>query len=98
MTVGRRVRYFLEGLLVGVAPYLIIVPESWWPTDPVAGNFFQILVMWSWVVVGWLVLKLRGESVRDIGIRRPTSVLRTIGLGLLLAIVAFVAAANRSGR
>ena len=85
----RRARYFAEGLLVGVAPYLIIVPESWRPNDPVAGNLFQVLVMWSWVVVGWLVLKLRGESINDIGIRKPKSILRTVGFGLLLALVIF---------
>ena len=89
MPVRRRIRYFLEGLLVGSAPYLIIVPESWRPTDPIAGNLFQVLVMWSWVAIGWLVLKLRGESVSDIGIRRPKNVLRTIGLGLLLAVGIF---------
>lgn len=86
----RRARYFAEALLVGLAPfYLIRVPESWRPSDPVADNLFQVLVMWSSVALGWLVLKLRGESINDIGIRKPKSILRTVGLGLLLALFIF---------
>jgi membrane protease YdiL (CAAX protease family) len=84
------VRYFLEGVLVGLAPYLISVPPSWRPTDPVAGNLFQVLVMWSWLGGAFLVLKLQGRRLSDIGIRfREGNWLRTVGLGLLLALGIF---------
>jgi membrane protease YdiL (CAAX protease family) len=92
----RRVRYFLEGTLVGLSPLLIRVPENWRPSDPIKGNLFQILVMWSWLAFGFAILKLQGRRLSDIGIRfKRNNLLRTVGLGLLLAVGIFGASQLR---
>jgi membrane protease YdiL (CAAX protease family) len=93
----RRARYFIEGLVVALTPFWLnpLIPPSWYPAQPVAANLAFVLVMWLSIGFGWIVLRLRGEGLADIGLRRPKSWVRTIGLGVLIGLGIFGASLLR---
>ncbi len=96
-TPWRRARYFIEGLVVALTPFWVngLVPPSWFPAQPVAANLAFVLLMWSSIGIGWIILRLRGDSLADIGLAWPKSWLRTIGLGVAIGLGIFAASLLR---
>jgi membrane protease YdiL (CAAX protease family) len=52
---------------------------------------FAAIIQLLAVMIAWLLIRLRGERFADIGLKRPENWLRTIMIGVLAAVVVFVA-------
>ena len=87
----QRIRYLIEGVFVALLPLIVsfVIPASWYPRDAIAGNIFRIGEEWTWVAIAWLVLRLRGERVADIGLTWPKSWGRTLALGVAFGLAIF---------
>lgn len=87
----QRIRYLIEGVFVALLPMTLsfVIPGSWHPRGAIAGNLFHIGQAWTWVAIAWLVLRLRGEGVTDIGLTWPKSWGRSLALGVGFGLTIF---------
>ena len=97
----KRVRYFLDLILFiaaaeGLAFGLNRLP---WPGDERLSVLLSLATKIPVVLVACLLLRLRGEKVSDLGLRRPGNWGRTVlvGLGVAAGIFAIVAMLEAAG-
>ena len=88
-----RLRYLLDLILLvavveGMEFGLNYLP---WPEDERLGMAWSLLTKIPLLLVAWLLVRLRGETLSDLGLKRPSSWPRTV-----LAGVGLAAATNRS--
>src|SRR6266404_7690508 len=90
----RRWRYLIDiivlvavtFLLDAVVGALVPAPISW-----EKGFVFDAIGKMLLVGVGWGLIRLRGETLADIGLKRPASWMRTFMIGIGFAAIVFVA-------
>jgi membrane protease YdiL (CAAX protease family) len=81
-----------------LAAYLVLAPRGFEAVCTRLGieveGFAQIagitVLEIGFFCLAWMVLKLRGDHPRDVGLRRPPKIATAAGLGLLMAAVAFL--------
>jgi uncharacterized protein len=90
----RRSRYLIDIVaLVAVTFVLDAVVGAFVPA-PISwekGFVFDAIGKMLLVGVGWGLIRLRGERLADIGLKRPASWMRTFMIGIGLAAIVFVA-------
>jgi len=90
---ARRYRYFIDIVILIVA--LIGIEAAafaiYHPKTEEGGWVFTLIVQVFEVAVVCALIWFRGERLADIGLERPRSWPRTIGIGVLLAAIFFIA-------
>ncbi len=89
---ARRYRYFVDiVVLIAVVFGLEIAAEAIYkPKTIEAGYVFGLVVQLCEIVIAWALIRFRGETLADIGLKRPRSWLRTILIGIAIAAIVFV--------
>jgi len=90
----RRFRYLIDIIaLVAVTFLLDVVIEAFvkMPVNLRVGLVFDAIGKLFLIAVGWGLIRLRGERLADIGLKKPASWLRTIVLGVVMAAILFAA-------
>jgi membrane protease YdiL (CAAX protease family) len=90
----RRFRYLIDIIaLVAVTFLLDFVIEAFVkvPVDLRIGLVLDAIGKLLLIAIGWGLIRLRGERLADIGLKRPTSWWRTLVLGIVFAAVLFTA-------
>ena len=90
----RRFRYLIDIIaLVAVTFLLDVVIEAFvkMPVNLRLGLVFDAIGKLFLIAVGWGLIRLRGERLADIGLKKPASWLRTIVLGVVMAAILFAA-------
>jgi membrane protease YdiL (CAAX protease family) len=79
--------------LVAVTFLLDVVIEAFvkLPVNMRTGLAFDAIGKLFLIAVGWKLIRLRGERLADIGLKRPASWPQTIVLGIVMAAIIFVA-------
>lgn len=90
---ARRYRYFLDivVLIAVVFGSEIAAAAIYKPKTSEAGYVFDLIVQMFQVVIAWLLIRFRGETLADIGLKQPRSWPRTILIGIVIAAVVFSA-------
>src|SRR5436853_692830 len=92
--IPHRFRYLIDIIaLVAVTFLLDIVIESFveLPVNMRTGFVFDAIGKLFLIAVGWGLLRLRGEQLADIGLKRPKSWGQTFLIGIVYAAVVFTA-------
>src|SRR5438874_828309 len=90
----RRWRYLIDiVVLVAVTFLLDAVLDAFIPVtiNLERGFVFDAIGKMLLVGVAWGLIRLRGERLADIGLKRPTSWMRTFGIAIGLAAIVFIA-------
>jgi membrane protease YdiL (CAAX protease family) len=91
----RRFRYLIDIVaLVAVTFLLDAVLDAFIPAVAInlqKGFVLDAIGKMLLVVVGWGLIRLRGETLADIGLKRPASWMRTFAIALGLAAIVFIA-------
>ena len=87
-----RFRYLIDiVILVAVILGLEVIAEAIYTPKSMEESFgFGLIVQMLHVVFAWFLIRWRGETLADIGLKRPTSWPRTIVVGVVLAALMFV--------
>jgi membrane protease YdiL (CAAX protease family) len=88
---ARRYRYFIDIVILIAAVFGVeATAEAIYPPKTMEGGYvFGLIVQMVEVAIAWFLIWFRGETLADIGLNRPRSWLRVIGLGILLAAIFF---------
>jgi membrane protease YdiL (CAAX protease family) len=89
-----RFRYLIDIVALVAATFFLDVLVSSFVEVPIsmrAGFVFDAIGKLLLIGVGWLLIRLRGESLANIGMRRPKSWTRSFLLGVLVAALVFAA-------
>ena len=90
----KRFRYLIDIVVLVAVTFLLDVAIGAFVNVPVnlqIGLVLDAMGKLSLIGVGWLLVRLRGESLADIGMKRPKSWTRTFILGVLFAALVFAA-------
>lgn len=85
-------RYWLDILVLAAFSILLprILYEAGLRSPGGALDYgFMTAVSLATVLAGWLLLRLRGEGLRDVGLTSPPSWPKALGLGVVIAVVVF---------
>src|SRR6266576_6651388 len=89
-----RLRYLIDIVVLVAVTFLL---------DAILGAFIPAPISWEkgfvfdaigkmlLVGVAWGLIRLRGERLADMGLKRPASWMRTFAIGIALAAVVFIA-------
>lgn len=61
------------------------------PKSMEAGYSFGLIIQMLQAAFAWLLIRLRGETLADIGLKRPQSWPRTVAFAILIAALVFIA-------
>ncbi len=88
----RRSRYLIDiVVLIALVFGTDILGEAIYTPKSMEARFtFGLAIQMSQVAFAWLLIRWRGETLADIGLKRPQSWPRTIAIGILLAAIFFV--------
>ena len=88
----RRFRYLIDIVVLITATFgLELAAEAvYTPKTMESGFMFGGAVQMLQVAIAWLLIRLRGESVANIGLKRPKSWPLTISIGVVIAVLVFV--------
>jgi membrane protease YdiL (CAAX protease family) len=90
-----RFRYLIDVVaLVAVTFLLDVVAGAFIPAPTsVQRELFVFDAIWKMLLVGvaWGLIRLRGETLADIGLKRPASWMRTLVIGIGFAAIVFIA-------
>src|SRR6266550_7976733 len=90
----RRFRYLIDIIALVAVTFLLdavlgaFIPA---PIDWKKGFVFDAIGKMLLVGVAWGLIRLRGERLADIGLKRPASWMRTFMIGIGLAAIVFIA-------
>src|SRR5207244_10361915 len=90
----RRWRYLIDIIVLVAVTFLLdaalgaFIPA---PIDWRKGFVFDAIGKMLLVGVAWGLIRLRGERLADIGLKRPASWVRTFMIGVGLAAIVFIA-------
>ena len=90
----RQFRYLIDIIaLVAVTFLLDVVIEAFVkvPVNLRLGLVLDAIGKLFLIAVGWGLIRLRGERLADIGLKKPASWLQTIVLGIVMAAIIFMA-------
>jgi uncharacterized protein len=87
----RRFRYLIDIVVLITATFgLEVAAEAvYTPKTMESGFMFGGAVQMLQVAIAWLLIRLRGESLADIGLKRPKSWPLTISIGVVIAALVF---------
>jgi len=88
---GSRFRYLID-IIVLIAVVIGIDAAAgaiYQPRTMEGGYVFALIVQMLEVAAAWLLIRLRGETLPDIGLRRPKSWPRTFGIAVAVAAIFF---------
>src|SRR5712692_2623533 len=88
-----RFRYLIDivVLIVATLGFDAAFVALYTPKNMQSAFVFEAAVQMLLVVIAWALIRLRGETLADIGLKTPDSWWRTILIGLAIAAVVFVA-------
>lgn len=89
---ARRYRYFLDIVILIAAVFGIEAAafSIYQPKTEAGGWLFGLISQAVELALVCALIRFRGERLADIGLKRPQSWLRTIGIGVLVAAIFFV--------
>jgi len=90
----RRWRYLFDIIVLVAVTYLLDAVLDAFIPAPInweKGFVFDAIGKMLLIGVAWGLIRLRGETLADIGLKRPASWMRTFMLGIGLAAIVFVA-------
>ena len=90
----RRFRYLIDIIVLVAVTFLLDAVLSAFipaPIDWKKGFVFDAIGKMLLVGVAWGLIRLRGERLADIGLKRPASWMRTFIIGIGLAAIVFIA-------
>jgi membrane protease YdiL (CAAX protease family) len=90
----RRWRYLIDIVVLVAVTFLLDVVAGAFvqvPIDLEKGFVLDAIVKVLLVGVAWGLIRLRGETLADIGLKRPASWMRTFMIGIGLAAIVFIA-------
>jgi CAAX protease family protein len=90
----RRLRYLLDIVVLVAVTFLVDALLSAFFRVPInleRGFVFDAIGKMLLVGVAWALIRLRGETLADIGLKRPASWMRTFIIGIGLAAIVFIA-------
>ena len=90
----RRFRYLIDIIALLAVTFLLDVAVSAFVQVPVnmrTGFVFDAIGKLFLIAIGWGLIRLRGEQLADIGLKRPASWGRTFLIGIAYAAVVFAA-------
>jgi membrane protease YdiL (CAAX protease family) len=90
----RRFRYLIDIVVLVAVTFLLDAVLGFFVQVPIsmrAGFVFDAVGKLLLIAVGWLLIRLRGERLADIGLKRPESWGRTFLIGVLVAALVFAA-------
>jgi membrane protease YdiL (CAAX protease family) len=90
----RRVRYLIDIIVLAAATVAVErgFGAVYVPTSPQSGVVFDFIVKLPAVLFAWLLIRLRRETLADVGLKRPGSWSRAFLIGLVVTIIVFLAA------
>ena len=94
ITATRRVRYLIDIVVLVAVTFLLdavlgaFIPA---PINLEKGFVFDAIGKMLLVGVAWGLIRLRGETLADIGLKRPASWMRTFMIGIGFAAIVFIA-------
>lgn len=91
---GGRLRYLIDVIVLVAVTFLLDAVLGAFihvPMNLERGFVFDAIGKMLLVGVGWALIRLRGERLADIGLKRPTSWIHTFMIGIGLAAIVFVA-------
>jgi uncharacterized protein len=90
---ARRYRYFLDIVILIAALFGIeaAAPAIYTPKTAEGGYIFILIIQLIEIGLACALIWFRGERLADIGLSRPQSWPRTIGIGVAFAAIAFAA-------
>jgi len=88
---ARRYRYFIDIVILIAAVFgMELAAEAiYTPKTMEAGFVFGLIVQMLEVALAWFLIRFRGETLADIGLKRPRSWPRTLIIGIAIAAVLF---------
>jgi uncharacterized protein len=90
----RRFRYLIDIIALVAVTFLLDVAVGTFVQLPVnmrMGFVLDAIGKLFLIAVGWGLIRLRGERLADIGLKKPASWLQTIALGIVMAAIIFMA-------
>jgi hypothetical protein len=94
MTRARRLRYLIDMVVLVAVTFLLDAVVGAFVPAPISlqtGFVFDAIGKMLLVGVAWGLIRLRGETLADIGLKRPASWMRTFMIGIGLAAIVFIA-------
>jgi membrane protease YdiL (CAAX protease family) len=90
---ARRYRYFIDIVVLIAAVFgLEIAAQAIYTPKTMEGGYgFGLIIQMLEVVIACALIWFRLERLADIGLKRPQSWLRTIGIGVVVAAIVFTA-------
>ena len=90
----RRLRYLIDIVILAAAVVGLerVLSAIYAPTSLQSGVVFDVLVKVPAVMIAWLLIRLRYETLSDIGLKRPRRWWRAFLIGLGVALIAYAAA------
>jgi uncharacterized protein len=87
----RRYRYFIDIVILIAAVFGVeAAAEAIYRPKTMEGGFeFGLIVQMFEVGIAWFLIRFRGDTLADIGLKRPRSWPRTILIGIAIAAVVF---------
>jgi uncharacterized protein len=91
VSVKRRFRYLIDIVVLVAATLLLAIGVGaiYAPTDQRLEFVSAMVVQLLGVAIGWLLIRLRGETLADIGLKRPRNWLGTFMSAVLIAALIF---------
>jgi uncharacterized protein len=89
-----RFRYLIDIVVLVAVTFLLDIAVGVFVRVPInleKGFVFDAIGKMLLVGVAWGLIRLRGETLADIGLKRPASWMRTLMIGIGLAAIVFVA-------
>jgi CAAX protease family protein len=90
----RRLRYFIDIIVLVAVTFLLDAVVGAFVPAPInlqKGFVFDAIGKMLLIGVAWGLVRLRGERLADIGLKRPASWIRTFMIGIGLAAIVFIA-------
>src|SRR5438876_5619507 len=90
----RRLRYLIDIIVLVAVTFLLDAVVGAFVPAPInleKGFVFDAIGKMLLVGVAWGLIRLRGETPADIGLKRPASWMRTFMIGIGLAAIVFIA-------
>jgi membrane protease YdiL (CAAX protease family) len=90
----RRLRYLIDIVVLVAVTFLLDIAVGFFVRVPInlqRGFVFDAIGKMLLVGVAWGLIRLRGERLADIGLKRPASWMRTFVIGVGLAAIVFIA-------
>src|SRR5712691_4655330 len=89
----RRFRYLIDIIVLVIASIVLPIGFSavYTPQSLQSQFVFATVAQLAAVAIAWLLVRVRGERLADIGLKRPENWWQTLLVGLLLAALVFAA-------